>query len=1256
MRVPQMLSKLCMDLANRHIMRIPSRASLLWSLALLILPLLPPQQALGLSHYWGKHPDKERLVIVFPDKIPPYTVKRSDNETITLTLPEGYWQSDSKPDAGNYHKASLLKNVRTTPGGLRIDLKTNEFGYIQFPLDDRGKLVIDIFPDPIGAKWKPGDQVAETPKPPSNATADRPEEEGVKEGSALEKLLQQREEKQQQPKPAATPIPDVAEKPAQQPPAPKEPEPRPQARPEAAPAPLPKPAAAESAPASGTSPAPSIPVAKPEPKAPAPAAQKAPAQGQGEAKAPEPAEHGNAQRQNRFFSVPYSYRAPISRQGPEEEQPSQNRPLPQPDMNSPKTPAPPVLPQDSDNSETMSQDASPLAANALESKSLRESSGLLAGTPFGIAVAHAEEGGSIRQPINPGPPPEDIDGQPPGAASPPSRSDAPAQLQPQTQLQTQDDGSFTMRATMAPKDQTIPTPVQRIQSTPSPTRTQGPVEVTSPDARNASPDGASDISGTQPDAAPDAQPQAAEQQTAPPDQSGETSEPIVPQTPEQAAEAPQQEQPDVQAMGQGAGQPAEQSQGPSTDQNEQSKDAEAKPKEPSSEELLRMQKQMAEEGNPEEQGPTFEETFMSGRAALANEDYDVALEAFTGLKQHINLPEEMKEDVLYSYAEAMYAVHRKNLRENYSKIVEAYTEAMNHNLKSPQVPEALFKLGLMNLKVDNPLQAEAFFNILKKQYPDDDRVPLTHYYWGEYYFDHGKFQKAADEFQFIVQKFPDNRFVREASVGLARSLVKLGYEEQAQEIVDYIDKRWPRYYVQYPPLLKLFGDVNFKVGAIDKAKLHYWTYYNLDPDDEEADIVLARLGDIYLQLGDSTTAKEVYEMAVKKFPEREGGLIAQMRLAEQGVYDTPSIDDMFSVFDRPYDLKPSEVYTMIVDKYPNSDIAPLAQVKLGMWQLWNKDYRNALKSTQTFRDKFPGSKLMDSAKAVAMQSYDNLVAQDMREENYRSIKNLWDSNPILQAQEDQLTPEARIGLATSFWKLGDPEKGRRMLDPFFMSPAMPKQSENALMLAMSICLDNRDWACLTDLAERTELWDISPVVREKMNYNLALAYENLDQPEKSAPLWEELAKREDIDPKQMAYINYFLANEAKNNDEFKRAYDLAQNSLSFFLEQREDIEKIKDLLAMLMDITDKTQRTRESLKWAIEYARFINRNDPEWPALRYRMAQLYKQLADVEKWRAILEELEKDMPHTLYGRMASSELKTHKLEKSASQFTPTGRM
>ena len=302
------------------------------------------------------------------------------------------------------------------------------------------------------------------------------------------------------------------------------------------------------------------------------------------------------------------------------------------------------------------------------------------------------------------------------------------------------------------------------------------------------------------------------------------------------------------------------------------------------------------------------EMFLA-QTALNNEEYDKALEGFNALRATADITPAMREEVLYAISDTLYAMHKKDIAGNFEKISSALTQAMNYKLDSDRVPSALLRLGLLNLKVDNVRQAEAYFNILKDKYPQDDNIPLVYYYWGDYYFKTKEYQKAADNFQYVVQTYPDTKFVREASVGLAESLIKLGYESQAFQIVDYIEKRWPRFYLEYLPFMRLLADVNYKTGQYEKARVNYWTYYNLDPEGEDTDLILARLGDIYALTKHITAAKEVYQEAVAKFPDKDGGLIAQMRLAEEGVYDAPSVKDMFSVFDPARSISTRQRYT-----------------------------------------------------------------------------------------------------------------------------------------------------------------------------------------------------------------------------------------------------------------------------------------------------------------------------------------------------------
>ena len=650
------------------------------------------------------------------------------------------------------------------------------------------------------------------------------------------------------------------------------------------------------------------------------------------------------------------------------------------------------------------------------------------------------------------------------------------------------------------------------------------------------------------------------------------------------------------------------------------------------------------------------------KTALNNGVYSEAMNLYKDLKAIPTLTKEQRAEVLNGIADTAYAIGKKDLPANYEKIIATTTEAMNYDLKSIKVPGHLLRLGYANLKIGNIREAGAYFNILRRNHPHDDLVPATYFYWGEHYFKEKDWQNAADNFQYIVQKHPDTKFIREAGVGLAKSLYQLAYYDQAYQIVDYVGKRWPRFYLDYPPFLSQMGDVAYRLGKHDEARTHYWTYYNIDPDGDDADMVLARLGDIYLESEDFDAAREIYEEAVRKFPARDGGLVSLMRLAEEGKYDTPTISDMFSVFDKPYSLKPLEIYSQIIEDHPKSKLAPLARLKKSMWYLWNNQHPEALATAASFLENHPTHELAPRVKEVALRSFSVLTANNIKEENYEKILQIWDDFPIVRNQEAKLTPESRVALALSMWKKTKPTKALEVLDPFFQQLKIPEFSEMGLSLALSIYVDNEHWEDILKLARRVELWELNGESKNQLDYAVALAYENLENPEEAVGLWSRLKDVEDLPRMKEGYINYFLSRDAERREDYETAYKMAIKALRTFKEiaaadpEKADAEKIRDLLNSLMDITERAGRAKEALDWAREYALIVPEDDPGYPAMRYRVAGIYRKNGDAQKWEDMLTQLIKNDPNSLYGRMAKSDLTTKGLSEEASSFSPTGQL
>jgi tetratricopeptide (TPR) repeat protein len=168
---------------------------------------------------------------------------------------------------------------------------------------------------------------------------------------------------------------------------------------------------------------------------------------------------------------------------------------------------------------------------------------------------------------------------------------------------------------------------------------------------------------------------------------------------------------------------------------------------------------------------------------------------------------------------------------------------------------------MLNLKAGNMPEANAYFNILRKRYPNDENIPLINFYWGEHYFEKGDYQKAAQEYQ------NSSSAIRRAATarglhGHGQIPGEAGTISGGLQIADYIEKRWPRYYIGIPSAFAHKRRDRLPARGYKKAKDNYLTAYNNDPNAEGTDLVLARLGDIASRLHRTRNRWSFYELAV----------------------------------------------------------------------------------------------------------------------------------------------------------------------------------------------------------------------------------------------------------------------------------------------------------------------------------------------------------------------------------------------------------
>jgi TolA-binding protein len=611
-------------------------------------------------------------------------------------------------------------------------------------------------------------------------------------------------------------------------------------------------------------------------------------------------------------------------------------------------------------------------------------------------------------------------------------------------------------------------------------------------------------------------------------------------------------------------------------------------------------------------------------------------------------PDDMSE-ALYKIANLLDRAYRNDLPAHFMTVSNAYQKALSSNPKSRWIPTILANLGELDLKAGNLPEAQGYFNLLKQRYPQSEDIPLINYYWGEYYFTKGDYRRASEEYQTLINQFPESDHVKEAASGLIKSFVKMNYFKEAAKIIDYVEKRWPRYYLDDPIFLLLSAETAYRLGDYPRAKKLYLQFYNILPKAENMDLVLARLGDVYLRQGEKVLAKQFYDRVIDNFPKSDGAQIAKMRLAEQGVFDDPSIQGMNDVFGRPKMGTAGDVYRDIISNFPDSSMAPLAQLKLALWQLFQGQNLDGLKSAKDYLAKYKDGVLRGRAQEIAAEAFNLAVAAAIAKKDYAGVIALWQANPELTGPDGKIADRTRLAAAYSYLKDG---KGTESLDIAkpYITEKQNELGDIAFGLALRIYYENQAWPQILELAKSVQTYKLGPEQRRDLDYSLALAHENLGDTAQSRPLWAKLAADTGLSPDKRALAMYYNAKTAQAKPELDKALVYAQQALALFQSSGGETQRVKDTLSMLVDLYKAVGRPRDAVKSCEQYDKLTKEGDLDWAANQFKLASLFRGIGDMAAWQSTLEGVQKKAPGSNYAQMATSSLQAYRLEQDAGKL------
>ena len=668
-----------------------------------------------------------------------------------------------------------------------------------------------------------------------------------------------------------------------------------------------------------------------------------------------------------------------------------------------------------------------------------------------------------------------------------------------------------------------------------------------------------------------------------------------------------------------------------------------------------------EQGNPVEKPADPQKMMDEVERLIKERKFVEALPQLEKLKEMPTLSAEMREKTLYYISDCVWARYSDNPLAGYEPIVSATSEAMNFDLRSPRVPEALLRLGLVNVNVGNLVDAGGYIVAMYRRYPDYPGVAQGFTALGKEQLKRHMDAQAEQSFSMVLDKYPESSFLQEASVGLAKALHNQKKYTNAQVILDFISKRWPRYYIEDPTFLFLQAGNDEALNKPMDAMTLYWLYFNLLPGQKGNDELLFKMGDMYTRLHNKLAADFLYNYVARHYAGTHPAKMASLRLVEGGIYDAPiNYEGMTQVFARSAGNNLQKVYSDLAAASRTAPESVTARLKEAMWLYWSKRYTEAMGKAAEFIDGYPENVNVAQARDIIWLSFQKELANSMAEKNYGRILLLWNGFPVVRERYGAIDPRMRYALAQGMLERGDDEAALGMLAEFLKSPMNPEYGEAAFTEFFNRYLKAGAWAKILDLGRLVSGWPLKPQLRNQLDYAMALSAQNLNLAGPALAMWQNLADRQDIPLYQRAYATYFLARDAEQRKDIRSSYTLNRKVIELFTQLQDersdkaDPQRIKDAMLSLMDICEVGNRVPEALEWLARYNAFVPQNSPEYPGLRFREARLYRKLGDANRAQALLENIARNYPDSPFAKAATAELHTFEVSRDLQNYLPGG--
>ena len=411
-----------------------------------------------------------------------------------------------------------------------------------------------------------------------------------------------------------------------------------------------------------------------------------------------------------------------------------------------------------------------------------------------------------------------------------------------------------------------------------------------------------------------------------------------------------------------------------------------------------------------------EEAFAEALDFMISENF---LEAINSFKAHRQQFPDSKYSAarLYLLGDCYYSLHKGSYGPNALLATDTYQEALATFPDTALTPRGILMLSLAYLDMNRPTEATGYLRILASDYPETRYSILAYMYLSKAYLDMEKYDLSRDALDVLLELRPRGLEYLEIYFNLGQVYFEKGLFTKASEIFREILKRQKDFYLKIPDILHNLGEIYFNSKRPDLAREYLYHLLNVDPDHQDKDVVLTRIGDTYKEESRHKEAKKIYRLVRDLYPDSTGAMISQIRLIEYGALTAAfKPETVFLELRDGVREATLRMYEKIVATQRDSPLVQLAMFKIGLAAYWQRDYKRALNVFKEALNKYPESSMVQDMRFIMSKTILAQTTNMYERKKYLDVLSLYlEHVPYIS---EVAIPNIRFQAAQSYLALG----------------------------------------------------------------------------------------------------------------------------------------------------------------------------------------------------------------------------------------------